>query len=189
MIYGRKILPILFASLIFIIAIISLFIFRHQEATPTQLEFCESLPDETKATCNDVYRKCPNVTETGFWSCLALGLVRIDINAARRACEQITIIESQKFCLADAMSEINFTYAQEECNSIDKVDRKAFCLSTILKRRDPDLAVKECDAIIDQDVANNCRALAMAAKDKERAKEYCEKIEDIIIKENCLRSI
>lgn len=156
----------------------------------TEKNFCTQVSTSSKEVCYESLEKCSNAPrEAGFWSCVALNLLRINLEDARLACGQINDFNGQKLCLADIMSEINITSAEEECNLIQDFNGRIFCHSTIWKRRDSDLAFEKCKSITDEDIANNCMALALVVKNKESAKEYCEKIADPEKRKSCLDAL
>jgi len=142
---------------------------------PKESSFCDQFSGDVKELCMNVTRTCPG-EGTRYWGCVSAALIKLDIMAAKKACEQITFYDDQKVCLASALLKINETLAKKVCDEIKAPFQRAFCHGVVLQRLGSSDALKPCEELeeLDQMI---CKALLTKNTNPEKAREYCEQLE------------
>jgi hypothetical protein len=179
----------LFLSLLIIVGVF-IFTKSSQQHKPSQKEFCDQFSDNVKMMCRDSTEKCEAMPhEMGFWSCLAIDLIKIDVEAAKKACEQLNDSDDQKFCFADALDEIDIEAAKTQCNLINNTDARITCNANIFKKINLTQALKNCEEFESPDQIYICKALVSAPQGGDKAKLWCEKIVNIEMKFRCFNMV
>jgi hypothetical protein len=171
-----------------ILVIAGIFVFEmyYQQPKLSQKEFCNQFSDNVKMMCRDSTEKCEAMPhEMGFWSCLAIDLIKIDVEAAKKACEQLNDSDEQKFCFADALDEIDMEAAKAQCNLINNSDARITCRANIFKKINLTEALKNCEEFKNFNQMYICKALVSTPQGEDKAKVWCEKIIDAEIKSRC----
>jgi hypothetical protein len=169
------------------LTIVGVFIFtKSSQHEFYQKEFCDQFSQDVKIICENSTEICKNMPhEMGFWSCLAITLAKVDVDAAKRACEQLNNSDDQKFCFADALSEIDIDAAKTQCDLINNTDSSLMCHANIFKRVNLTQALKNCEELKKDDQIYICKALVSTPQGVDKAKVWCEKIIDSEIKSRC----
>jgi hypothetical protein len=152
--------------------------------------FCDLFMLEARETCKNSTKKCSGMPhDMGFWSCVAIELIRSSVSSAQQACKQLENLDDQKFCFADALDEINITAAKEQCNLINYTDAKIICLANIFKKTNLTEALKSCEEFGNTAKMYICKALVTTPHSKDEAMAYCEKISDKEMKITCINIV
>ena len=147
----------------------------HLSEKPKESSFCDQFSGDVKELCVNATRTCSG-EGPGYWGCISATLIETDIEAAKKACEQIEFYYDQKVCFASALLKINKTLAEEVCDEIEAPFQRAFCHGLVLQKLGSSDALKPCEELemFDEMV---CKALLTKNIDPEKAREYCEQLE------------
>jgi len=152
--------------------------------------FCDRFLGEIRSVCRNSYVDCSKFSdEISLWSCMAIQLIKYDVDAAQKACKQLNVSDDQKFCFADALDEIDIKVAEEQCELIDASETKIMCKANIFKEINLTRSLNFCEEFNESTKVYLCKAIVTSPHDKNEAYKWCKKIDDKIIRARCINSI